>query len=83
MEVLFREHKNVVLHDSKPTISDNIEGSYWLVQEDRREEVIEHFSDFGMLRDILVVLLHQLDFASGQVSQYLVVKVHIGLHWKL
>lgn len=55
------------------------------MQEDRGEEVVEDFSDFGVLRNILVVLLHQLDFASGQVREHLVVKVHIRLHdfeWK-
>lgn len=64
MEILLGVHEDVI----------------GLREEDRGEEVVEDLADLQMLRNVLVVLLHQLVFARREVSQDLVVKIHIRVH---
>lgn len=54
--------------------------TYGFVEEDGREEVIEDLANLRVCRDVLVMLLHELVFASGEVRKHLVVKVHVLLH---
>ena len=54
--------------------------TYWLVKKDVREEVVEDFADLGVLRNVLIVLLHELDLARRQVGEHLVVEIHVRLH---
>ena len=48
----------------------------WLVEQHATQEVIEHFSDFGVTRDVLFVLLNQGVLACAQVRQHFIVKVY-------
>ena len=86
MEVLLGKDENVVLHDAKTTqISLSVHhgqpvSTYGFVQKHGGEEVVEDFADLGVLRNVLVVLLHELDLARGQVGEHLVVEIHVGLH---
>ena len=54
--------------------------TYRLGEEDRGEEVVEDFADLEVLRDVLVMLLHQFIFPRGQVRQNLIIKIHVRLH---
>ena len=86
MEVLLRENENVVLYYAKSTQISlsvhrcNFLQTYRFVQKHGREEVVEDFTDLGVLGNVLIVLLHELDFARRQVGEHLVVEIHVGLH---
>ena len=83
VEILFRVDKHIVLSRQKE-ISKKKLLSIWLTyrfwKEYRGEEIVENLANLQMLRNILVMLLHQLVFPRRQVRKHLIVKVHVRFH---
>ena len=55
--------------------------TYGLVEQDGGEEVVEDLTDLRMVRNVVVMGLHQLIFPLGQVGQHLVIKVYVLFHF--
>ncbi len=55
-------------------------GTYRLVQQDARYEVVEHLSDFRVFELVVTVAVNQLVFANRKVSQDFIIKVHVVVH---
>ena len=83
MEVLLGIDKNVILQNHSVVLQIERSFTYWFGEKDCRQEVVENFTNFWVSSDVLVMLLHKFIFTSGQICQYLVVKVHVSLHFDI
>ena len=50
------------------------------MQENGGQEVVQDLANLGVLRDVLIVLVHELIFSGGKVRQHLIIKVHVRFY---
>jgi hypothetical protein len=49
--------------------------TYWFVEEDTAQKVVEYFTNLGVAHDIFFVRLNQLVFTDREILKNLIIKV--------
>ena len=59
-------------------VSHRLQFTYGFVEQNATEKIVEDFSDLLMSHNVLFVCFYKLIFPVGQVSEHLVIKVHLA-----